>query len=167
VGDERPIRWHRRGLPEGHHRVDGGGLDAGGITSSRHERADCDYHAAQPQPLDPVHEPRTLAAPGSREGWRRPRTDLLYEQMFEDLSRRQLEDLTKVWEATAKAIHWRENALGAMMRALAGGCTPEHLAAVTGFDVEVVKRLLHKPRQEFNGRHPTDRNAPGQEQFYR
>jgi len=91
----------------------------------------------------------------------------VYEQMFEDLSRRRLEDLTKVWEATAKAMHWRENALGAMMRALAGGCTPEHLAAVTGFDVEVVKRLLHKPSQEFNGRHPTDRHAPGQEQFYR
>jgi hypothetical protein len=54
-----------------------------------------------------------------------------------------------------------------MMRALAGGCTPEHLAAVTGFDVEVVKRLLHKPRREFNGLPPTDRSAPGQEQFYR
>ena len=103
----------------------------------------------------------------STAGWRRPPTDLLYEQMFEDLRPRQLEDLTKVWDATAKAMHWRENALGAMMRALAGGCTPEHLAAVTGFDVETVKRLLHKPRQEFNGRHPTDRHAPGQEQFYR
>jgi hypothetical protein len=56
------------------------------------------------------------------------------------------------------------NALGAMMRAVASGCTLEHLAAVTGFDVEVVKRLLHKPRREFNGRHPTDRHAPGQEQ---
>jgi hypothetical protein len=87
--------------------------------------------------------------------------------MFEDLRPRQLEDLTKVWEATAKAMHWREIALGAMMRALAGGCTPEHLAAVTGFDLETVKRLLHKPRQEFNGRHPTDPHAPGQEQFYR
>jgi hypothetical protein len=87
--------------------------------------------------------------------------------MFEDLRPRQLEDLTKVWEATAKAMHWRENALGAMMRALAGGCTPEHLAAVTGFDVETVKRLLHKPRRVFNGRHPTDPHAPGQEQFYR
>jgi hypothetical protein len=43
-----------------------------------------------------------------------------------------------------------------MMRALAGGCTPEHLAAVTGFDVEVVKRLLRRPRQEFSGRDPTD-----------
>jgi hypothetical protein len=57
---------------------------------------------------------------------------------------------------------WRE-----VLRALAGGCTPEHLAAVTGFDLETVKRLLHKPRQEFNGRHPTDPHAPGQEQFYR
>jgi hypothetical protein len=41
----------------------------------------------------------------------------------------------------------------------AGRCTPEHLAAVTGFDVEVVKRLLRRPRQEFSGRHPTDRVA--------
>jgi hypothetical protein len=32
--------------------------------------------------------------------------------MFEELSRRQLEDLTKVWEATAKAIHWRETRSG-------------------------------------------------------
>jgi hypothetical protein len=86
--------------------------------------------------------------------------------MFEDLRPRQLEDITEVWEATAKAMHWRENAVGAMMRALAGGCT-EHLAAVTGFDVEVVKRLLHKPRQEFNGRHPTDPHAPGQERLHR
>jgi len=92
---------------------------------------------------------------------------VICEQMFEDLRPRQLEDLTKVWEATSKAMHWRENAVGATLRALAGGCTPEHLAAVTGFDVEVVKRLLHKPRQELNGRHPTDRYAPGQEQFYR
>jgi hypothetical protein len=89
------------------------------------------------------------------------------EQMFEGLRPRQLEDLTKVWEATAKAMHWRENVVGAMMRALAGGCTPEHLAAVTGFDVEVIKRLLHKPRRAFNGRHPTDRHTPGQERFYR
>jgi hypothetical protein len=47
---------------------------------------------------------------------------------------------------------------------------PEHLAAVTGFDVEVVKRLLYKPRQESNGRHPTDPHrphAPGQERFHR
>jgi hypothetical protein len=87
--------------------------------------------------------------------------------VLEDLRPRQLEDLTKVWEATSKAMHWRQNAVGAMMRAPAGGCTPEHLAAVTGFDVEVVKRLLHKPRREFNGRHPTDRRAPGQERFYR
>jgi hypothetical protein len=59
-----------------------------------------------------------------------------------------------------KAMHWRENALGAMMRALAGGCTPEHLAAVTGFDVETVKRLLHKPRREFNGRPPPTATRP-------
>jgi hypothetical protein len=32
--------------------------------------------------------------------------------MFEDLRPRQLEDLTKVWEATAKAMHWRETLSG-------------------------------------------------------
>jgi hypothetical protein len=71
---------------------------------------------------------------------------------------------SSLWEASDAPAG---NALGAMMRALAGGCTPEHLAAVTGFDVETVKRLLHKPRQDFNGRHLTDPHAPGQEQFYR
>jgi hypothetical protein len=87
--------------------------------------------------------------------------------VFEDLPEYQLKQLTKVWEATSKAMHWWELALNEMGRALAAGCTPERLAAVTGFDVEVVKRLLHRPRQEFNGRHPTDRHAPGQERFYR
>jgi len=53
-----------------------------------------------------------------------------------------------------------------MGRALAAGCTPEHLAAVTGFDVDV-KRLLRRPRQEFTGRHPTDCHAPGQDRFHR
>ena len=85
---------------------------------------------------------------------------LCYERTFEDLPEHLLKDLTNVWEATLKAMHWRERALTEMGRALATGCTPEHLAAVTGFDVEVVKRLLRRPRQEFNGRHPTDPTAP-------
>jgi hypothetical protein len=87
--------------------------------------------------------------------------------MFEGLPKYQLDQLTKVWDCTAKAMHWRECALHEMGRAPAAGCTPEHLAAVTGFDVEVVKRLLGRPRQEVNGRHPTNPRAPGQEQFYR
>jgi hypothetical protein len=86
--------------------------------------------------------------------------------MFERLPEYQLDQLAKVWDCTAKAMYWRERALNEMGRALATGCTPEHLAAVTGFDVEVVKRLLRRPRHEFNGRHPTDRHAPGQERFY-
>jgi hypothetical protein len=64
-------------------------------------------------------------------------------------------------------MHWRERSLYEMGRALAMGCTPEHLAAVTRFDVETVKRLLRRPRQEFRGRHPTNGHAPGQERFYR
>jgi hypothetical protein len=81
--------------------------------------------------------------------------------MFEDLPEYQLEQLTKVWEATSKAMYWRGRSLYEMGRALAMGCTPEHLAAVTGFDVETFKRLLRRPRQEFKGRHPTNRHAPG------
>jgi hypothetical protein len=38
---------------------------------------------------------------------------------------------------------------------------------VTGFDCDTIERLRREPRQEFNGRHPTDPNAPGQERFYR
>ena len=91
---------------------------------------------------------------------------MLYERVFEDLPEYQLEQLTKVWDCTHKAMHWRERALNEMGRALATGCTPEDLAAVTGFDIEVVRRLLRR-RQEFNGRHPTDRHAPGQDQLYR
>jgi hypothetical protein len=87
--------------------------------------------------------------------------------VFEGLPKYQLDQLTKVWECTGKAMYWRERALNELGRAVAAGCTPEHLAAVTGFDVEVVKRLLRRQRQEFNGRHPTDRHAPGQERFHR
>jgi hypothetical protein len=85
--------------------------------------------------------------------------------MFGDPPEHQLKQLTKVWDCTSAAMHWRERALTEMGRALAAGCTPEHLAAVTGLDVETVKRLLRRPRQDFNGRHPTDPHAPGQERF--
>ena len=54
-----------------------------------------------------------------------------------------------------------------MGQALATGCTLEHLAAVTGFDHQTIERLPREPRNDFNGRHPTDRHAPGQEKFYR
>jgi hypothetical protein len=87
--------------------------------------------------------------------------------VFDGLPKHQLDQLTKVWDATGKALHWRECALNEIGRALAAGCTPEHVAAATGFDVETVKRLLRRPRQQFNGRHPTDPHAPGQERFHR
>ena len=54
-----------------------------------------------------------------------------------------------------------------MSRALASGCTLEHLAAVTGFDHQTIERLRREPGSDFNGRHPTDPHAPGQERFYR
>jgi hypothetical protein len=46
-----------------------------------------------------------------------------------------------------------------MSRALATGCTLEHLAAVTGFDHGTMERLRREPRQDFNGQHSTDRYA--------
>ena len=85
--------------------------------------------------------------------------------MFEE--QRQLGQLTKVWNTALKSVHWRESLRYEMSRALATGCTLEHLAAVTGFDYETIERLRREPRNDFNGRHPTDRYAPGQEQFYR
>ena len=87
--------------------------------------------------------------------------------MFEDLSERQLQQLEKVWTTASKSVHWRENLRYEMSKALATGCTLEHLAAVTGFDHQTIERLRHEARNDFNGRHPTDRHAPGQEQFYR
>jgi hypothetical protein len=87
--------------------------------------------------------------------------------MFEELSERQLQQLETVWDTAAKSVHWRESLRYEMSRALATGCTLEHLAAVTGFDHETIERLRREPRREFNGRHPTDPHAPGQEQFNR
>jgi hypothetical protein len=87
--------------------------------------------------------------------------------MFEELSERQLDQLATVWDTAAKAVHWRESLRYEISRALATGCTHEHLAAVTGFDHNTIERLRREPRQDFNGRHPTDRYAPGQDQFDR
>jgi hypothetical protein len=87
--------------------------------------------------------------------------------MFEDLSARQLTQLEKVWNTALKSVHWRESLRYEISRALATGCTLEHLAAVTGHDYETIEGLRREPRQDFNGRHPTDPHAPGQERFYR
>ena len=87
--------------------------------------------------------------------------------MFEDLSGHQLTQLEKVWKAALNATSWRESLRHEMSRALASGCTLEHLAAVTGFDHQTIERLRHEPRNDFNGRHPTNPHAPGQERFYR
>lgn len=87
--------------------------------------------------------------------------------MFEDLSSHQLTQLQKVWRAALNATSWRESLRYEISRALATGCTIDHLAAVTGFDYATIERLRHGPRREFNGRHPIDPHAPGQERFYR
>jgi hypothetical protein len=80
--------------------------------------------------------------------------------MFGDLSHHQLTTLTKVHEAAAKASHWRQVTRNEVARALAGGCTPEQLAAVTGLSAEAVRQLLQRRPSEFSGVHPTDPHAP-------
>jgi hypothetical protein len=87
--------------------------------------------------------------------------------MFEELSRRQLQQLETVWNTALKSVHWRETLRNEISRALATGGTLDHVAAATRFDQTTIERLRYEPRQDFNGRHPTDRHAPGQEQFYR
>jgi hypothetical protein len=87
--------------------------------------------------------------------------------MFEELPTYQLRQLETVWKTALNAVHWRESLRYEISRALAAGCTFEHLAAVTGFDVEAIERLRREPQRQFNGRHPTDPHAPGQERFYR
>ena len=72
-----------------------------------------------------------------------------------------------MWNTALKAVHWRESLRYENSRALTTGCTLEHLAAVTGFDYETIERLRRDPRQDFTGRHPTERHAPGQERFQR
>jgi hypothetical protein len=80
--------------------------------------------------------------------------------MFEDLPRYQLRQLETVWTTAAKAVHWRESLRYKISRAIAAGCTLEHLAAVTGFDQETIERLRREPQRDFNGRHPTDPTRP-------
>jgi hypothetical protein len=89
------------------------------------------------------------------------------ERMFENLSECQLHQLETVWTTAAKSVHRRESLRNEINRALATGCTLEHLAAVTGFDRRTIERLRREPRHDFNGRHPTDPYAHGQAQFYR
>jgi hypothetical protein len=92
---------------------------------------------------------------------------VLFEQMFEDLPRYQLRQLETIWKTALNAVNWRESLRYEISRALAAGCTLEHLAAVTGFDAETIERLRREPQRDFNGRHPTDLHAPGQERFHR
>jgi hypothetical protein len=87
--------------------------------------------------------------------------------MFEDLPGYQLRQLETVWKTALNAVNWRESLRYEISRALAAGCTLEHLAAVTGFDQETMERLRREPQRDFNGRHPTDPHAPGQERFHR
>ena len=79
----------------------------------------------------------------------------------------QLTQLEKVWKAALNATSWRDSLRYEISRALATGCTLQHLAAVTGLDYETIEQLRREPRRDFNGRHPTDPHAPGQERFYR
>jgi hypothetical protein len=87
--------------------------------------------------------------------------------MFEDLAGYQLRQLETVWKTALNAVNWRESLRYEISRALAAGCTLEHLAAVTGFDAETIERLRREPLRDFNGQDPTDPHAPGQERFHR
>jgi hypothetical protein len=87
--------------------------------------------------------------------------------MFEELAGYQLRQLETVWKTALNAVHWRDSLRYEISRALAAGGTLEHLAAVTGFDADTIERLRREPQRDFNGRHPTDPHAPGQERFYR
>jgi hypothetical protein len=51
------------------------------------------------------------------------------------MTERQLDQLTKVWNAPLKSFHGRESLRYEMRRALATGCAPEHLGPVTGVRV--------------------------------
>jgi hypothetical protein len=59
--------------------------------------------------------------------------------MFEERSQRQPQQLANVWTTAATSVHWRENLRYEMSKALATGCTLEHLAAVTGFDHQTIE----------------------------
>jgi hypothetical protein len=85
--------------------------------------------------------------------------------MFDGVPRYQLRQLETVWKTALNAVHWRDSLRYEISRALAAGCTLEHLAAVTGFDAETIERLRREPQRDFYGRHPTDPHAPGQERF--
>jgi hypothetical protein len=78
--------------------------------------------------------PHARPPPTGRTRHRRHDSAISYERMFEELSQRQLQQLETVWTTAAKSVHWREDLRYEMTKALATGCTLEHLAAVTGFD---------------------------------
>jgi hypothetical protein len=67
--------------------------------------------------------------------------------MFDGLSDRQLQQLATVWKTALNAVHWRASLRHEISRALAAGCTLEHLAAVTGFDQETIERLRREPNE--------------------
>jgi hypothetical protein len=68
--------------------------------------------------------------------------------MFEDVSGNQLTQLKKVWKAALNATSWRDGLRAEISRALATGCTLEHIAPVTGFDVDTIERLRREPRTQ-------------------
>ncbi len=117
--------------------------------------------------LSPAPRATSPTSPSTDNAYRRPAAAVMStdgpgcscrvtdEQMFEELSERQLQQLEKVWTTAAKSVHWRENLRYEMSKALATDCTLEHLAAVTGFDHQTIERLRHEPPNDFNGRHPT------------
>jgi hypothetical protein len=70
---------------------------------------------------------------------------------------RQLETLLKV---ALDAVNWRDSLRYEISRALAAGCTLEHLAAVTGFDAETIERLRREPNETSTAGTPPTRTHP-------
>jgi hypothetical protein len=50
-----------------------------------------------------------------------------------------------VWKTALNAVHWRDSLRYEISRALAAGCTLEHLAAATGLDHQTIERLRREP----------------------
>jgi hypothetical protein len=80
--------------------------------------------------------------------------------MFEELSRRQLQQLETVWNTALKSVHWRETLRNEISRALATGGTLDHVAAATGFDQTTIERLRYEPRQDFTAGTPPTATHP-------
>ena len=78
-----------------------------------------------------------------------------------------LRGLTRVGKPPSRQCTGGKRALAEVGNLSPAAAPPNPLAGVTGFDVEVVKRWVPRPRRQVNCRQATNRHAPGQDQVYR